>query len=219
MSANTISLFLRVQYHFTGPGATAFLEKITPADLQALPPHQSTLSALLHPKTGGIVDDTIITRLDKDEFYVVTNAGCREKDAAFFTANLDAWNNANQPRVDKIELKNQGLVALQGPLSAEILQGVLAPSSDNIDLNAPTPLSSSDPTGGRRRQQRSSSRQRGPPSDGAGANSDIEGFPDDEVVGARGTVRRSAGPRQDIPRVVDVTGETLSQRFEEFLEG
>ncbi|KAF2143843.1 uncharacterized protein K452DRAFT_268279 [Aplosporella prunicola CBS 121167] len=91
--------------------------------------------------------------------------------------------------------------------------------SDNIDLNAPTPLSSSDPTGGRRRQQRSSSRQRGPPSDGAGANSDIEGFPDDEVVGARGTVRRSAGPRQDIPRVVDVTGETLSQRFEEFLEG
>ncbi|KAG9528706.1 glycine cleavage system T protein, partial [Aureobasidium melanogenum] len=125
-----------VQYHFTGPGATAFLEKITPADLQALPPHQSTLSALLHPETGGIVDDTIITRLDENKFYVVTNAGCREKDAAFFTTNLDAWNNANQPRVDKIELKNQGLVALQGPLSAEILQGVLAPSADNVDLKS-----------------------------------------------------------------------------------
>ncbi|TIA12131.1 glycine cleavage system T protein [Aureobasidium pullulans] len=125
-----------VQYHFTGPGATAFLEKITPADLQALPPHQSTLSALLHPQTGGIVDDTIITRLTEDKFYVVTNAGCREKDAAFLTSNLDAWNNANQPRVDKYELKNQGLVALQGPLAADILQSVLAPSSDDIDLKS-----------------------------------------------------------------------------------
>lgn len=65
------------------------------------------------------MDDTIITRLTEDKFYVVTNAGCREKDAAFLTSNLDAWNNANQPRVDKYELKNQGLVALQGPLAAD----------------------------------------------------------------------------------------------------
>ncbi|EKG13512.1 Mini-chromosome maintenance DNA-dependent ATPase [Macrophomina phaseolina MS6] len=89
--------------------------------------------------------------------------------------------------------------------------------SDNFGLDAATPASTASQTG-RRPHNRSSSRPRGPPSESAGANSDIDGFPDDEVVGARGTVRRSAGPRQDIPRVVDVTGETLSQRFEEFLE-
>lgn len=88
--------------------------------------------------------------------------------------------------------------------------------SDNFGLDAATPASTGPSAG--RRQNRSSSRPRGPPSESAGANSDIEGFPDDEVVGARGTVRRSAGPRSDIPRVVDVTGEALSQRFEEFLE-
>ncbi|KAJ8107546.1 hypothetical protein OPT61_g8792 [Boeremia exigua] len=64
----------------------------------------------------------------------------------------------------------------------------------------------------------SSARPRGPPSESNGANSDIEAFPDDEVVGARGGVRRGNGPRTDIPRVVDVTGETLALRFQEFLE-
>lgn len=64
----------------------------------------------------------------------------------------------------------------------------------------------------------SSARPRGPPSESNGANSDVEAFPDDEVVGARGGARRTNAPRTDIPRVVDVTGETLSLRFQEFLE-
>jgi DNA replication licensing factor MCM6 len=81
---------------------------------------------------------------------------------------------------------------------------------------APTP--SSDGGAPRRSQYRSSSRPRAPPSDSAGANSDVEGFPDDEVVGARGVGRRPNGARMDVPKVVDVTGETLSLRFQEFLE-
>lgn len=64
------------------------------------------------------------------------------------------------------------------------------------------------------------SRPRGPPSESHGHRSDDEGFPDDEVVGVRGTVGNR--PRQPmdraIPRVVDVTGETVQQNFEEFLE-
>jgi DNA replication licensing factor MCM6 len=83
---------------------------------------------------------------------------------------------------------------------------------------APTP--SSDAGNARRPQQMrsSSARPRGPPSESAGANSDTEGFPDDEVVGSRVPGRRNNAPRNDIPRVVDVTGETLSLRFQEFLE-
>lgn len=123
-----------MQYHLTGPGANEFLEKITPAAIKDLPPHQSTLSALLHPKTGGICDDTIITRLEANKFYIVTNAGCREKDAAFFSSELAAWNSGNQPRAELSELKNQGLIALQGPLAADILQSVLAnPSEVNLE--------------------------------------------------------------------------------------
>jgi len=88
-------------------------------------------------------------------------------------------------------------------------------NSDNIDPDQHTaPLAANGAQ--RRRQIRSSSRQRGPPSESAGANSDAEG--DNQVVGPRGNSKRPMGPRGDIPRVVDVTGETLSQRFEEFLE-
>ncbi|KAF1993140.1 DNA replication licensing factor mcm6 [Amniculicola lignicola CBS 123094] len=84
------------------------------------------------------------------------------------------------------------------------------------DAAAATP--SSDP-GNARRPPSSSAPPRAPPSESAAAHSDGEGFADDEVVGARLPGRRINGPRVDVPKVVDVTGETLSLRFQEFLEG
>jgi DNA replication licensing factor MCM6 len=85
-----------------------------------------------------------------------------------------------------------------------------APASSAPGSSAPAPS--------RRHNVRSSSRPRGPPSESAGANSDIEGFPDDEVVGVRGTARRPRGPPGDIPKVVDAPGEKLVDEFENFLE-
>lgn len=107
-----------VQHRFEGPGATAFLQRLTPASLAALPAHRSGLSALLWPETGGIVDDTIVTRLGPELFYVVTNAGCREKDLAYFKEQLAAWDGAE---VRHEVLDGWGLVALQGPLAEELL--------------------------------------------------------------------------------------------------
>lgn len=63
---------------------------------------------------------------------------------------------------------------------------------------------------------RSSSRPRGPPSESAGARSDVDGFLDDEI--AQPPVRRNNGPRADVPKVVDKIGELMVRRFEEFLE-
>jgi len=114
-----------VQHNFSGPGATAFLEKITPASISALPTHQNGLSTLLWPVTGGIVDDTIITRLGPEVFYVVTNAGCRDKDIKYFTEQLEDFRNSGGAKVDWEVLEDGGLIALQGPLSEEILNAVL----------------------------------------------------------------------------------------------
>lgn len=83
---------------------------------------------------------------------------------------------------------------------------------------APTPSSDIGNAQRSQRMRSSSARPRGPPSESAGANNEIEGFADDEVVGARVPGRRANGPRTDVPKVVDVTGETLSLRFQEFLE-
>ena len=105
---------------------------MTPSSVTSLRPYESTLSALLHPGTGGIVDDTIITRLGPetsspwnsigcDSFYIVTNAACRQKDLDFLGRNIKEWNQENTDQVTHHVLDRQGLVALQGPLAADLL--------------------------------------------------------------------------------------------------
>ncbi len=67
---------------------------------------------------------------------------------------------------------------------------------------------------------RSANRSSPQPSEINGALSDVEGFPDDEIVGARGTDRnRPRDPlAQAIPKVVDRVGEKVAEEFENFLE-
>jgi len=113
----------------SGPGAAQFLARITPSSPDSLQNHYSTLSCLLHPETGGIVDDTIISRLDADKFYVVTNAGCREKDIEYLTSELERWQADGQPAVNWEQLDDYGLIALQGPLSSAILSEVMSNTS------------------------------------------------------------------------------------------
>ncbi|KAL8820087.1 MAG: hypothetical protein Q9223_001610 [Gallowayella weberi] len=120
-----------VQHRLSGPAASLLLEKITPSSISALENYHSTLSCLLHPVTGGIVDDTVITRLGPETFYVVTNAACRDKDLAYLKEQIAALPNPKH--VDWQVLDDWGLVALQGPLSAEILQNALV-TAEATDL-------------------------------------------------------------------------------------
>ena len=111
-----------------GPGALTLLDRLTPSSISSLSTHQSTLSCLLHPYTGGIVDDTVITRLGPELFYLVTNAACREKDATYISRHI---NDISGGSIDWEVLDGWGLIALQGPLSADILQPLLV---DHVDL-------------------------------------------------------------------------------------
>lgn len=111
-----------VQHYFRGAGATAFLEWLTPSSLGALSDNSSTLSVLLLP-SGGILDDTVITKHSPDQFYVVTNAGRRDEDLSWFSTKIKEWNNSHSDKVEHEILENWGLVALQGPKSADYLQG------------------------------------------------------------------------------------------------
>jgi len=113
-----------VQSNFRGPTATQFLEWLTPSSLSSLNPYNSTLSVLLNEK-GGIIDDTVVTKHAEDAFYVVTNAGRRDRDLAWFKEKLEAWNsseNAKKGQVEMEVLEDWGLLALQGPKAASYLQ-------------------------------------------------------------------------------------------------
>ncbi|KAJ3565970.1 hypothetical protein NP233_g7291 [Leucocoprinus birnbaumii] len=80
-----------VQSNFRGKTATEFLEWVTPSSLSSLSPYSSTLSVILNER-GGIIDDTVITKHAADAFYVVTNAGRRDRDLAWFKEKLEEWN-------------------------------------------------------------------------------------------------------------------------------
>ncbi|KAF3910175.1 Aminomethyltransferase [Orbilia brochopaga] len=122
-----------VQHQFTGPAVTAFLESLTPSDLTALQPFTSTLSVLLLP-SGGILDDTVITKHSDNAFYVVTNAGCRAKDLEYLSKHVQEWNSKHpeNERVRHDVMNNHALVALQGPEAANILQSLL-PAEESLE--------------------------------------------------------------------------------------
>ena len=105
-----------VPLSFRGPTATAFLEWITPSSLSSLQPYTSTLSVILNGE-GGIIDDTIVTKHADDAFYVVTNAGRRDRDLGWFREKLEEWNDSERGRGGPVEMEildGWGLVALQG---------------------------------------------------------------------------------------------------------
>ncbi|KAJ6789610.1 hypothetical protein PWT90_09636 [Aphanocladium album] len=120
-----------VQHIFKGPNAAAFLERITPSSWATQGHMQSKLTTFLWPGTGGIVDDTVITRLGEDEYYVVTNGACLEKDTKYIDEQLGQFGGG----VEWTRLDNSGLFALQGPQAAEILEQVLDKDS-NVELKS-----------------------------------------------------------------------------------
>ena len=94
-------------------------------------------------------------------------------------------------------------------------------NSDNIKVNLGIGKKEAPRVPNGRRRQRSSPRPQGPPSESNGHLSDVEGFPDDEVVGVRGTDRSRARNPMDraVPKVVDEVGEKVAEEFENFLDG
>jgi aminomethyltransferase len=101
---------------YRGPTATAFLEWLTPSSLSTLQPYSSTLSVLLNEK-GGIIDDLMLTKHAADAFYIVTNAGRRDRDLSWIREKLAEWNASEKGRdgtVDMEVMEGWGLLAIQG---------------------------------------------------------------------------------------------------------
>jgi len=105
-----------------GADATKFLESLVVADLKGLKDGTGTLSVMTNER-GGIIDDTVITKVNENDYYVVLNAGCAEKDQAHINAAL-AKAKANGMDVDFIVHSDRSLLAFQGPKAMEVLQRV-----------------------------------------------------------------------------------------------
>jgi aminomethyltransferase len=107
-----------------GRGADKALERLLPADLQGLADMKLKYSLLLD-EDGGIMDDLMITRRGED-FYIVVNGATKHGDIREFEKRL--------PREIVVDyMKEQALLALQGPRAAEVL-GRLIPEVGGLSF-------------------------------------------------------------------------------------
>ncbi|KAK9796663.1 hypothetical protein WJX73_002188 [Symbiochloris irregularis] len=113
---------------FKGKESVQFLEKLTVGDLQGIENGSGSLTLFTNDR-GGIIDDTVLTKVGDNEIYLVVNAGCREKDIKHLSTHLK-WFKDEGGDVDMIIHDDRSLLALQGPAAAE----VLAPLVPALDL-------------------------------------------------------------------------------------
>eukprot|EP00249_Psilotum_nudum_P017502 c26354_g1_i3 orf=557-1810(+) len=103
-----------------GKDCVPFTEKLVVGDIAGLAPGTGTLSVFTNEK-GGIIDDTVVTKVKDDHIYLVINAGCREKDLEHIESHLKSFK-ASGGGVNWHVHDERSLLALQGPLAATVLQ-------------------------------------------------------------------------------------------------
>ncbi|NXV81184.1 GCST protein, partial [Atlantisia rogersi] len=112
-----------LQTRVYGRDRIRFMESLVVGDIAELKPGQGTLTLLTNER-GGIVDDLIVTNTSEDHLYVVSNAGCADKDLAIMRgreAELQAAGGDIH-----LEVSDNALLALQGPSMAQVLQAGLS---------------------------------------------------------------------------------------------
>lgn len=106
------------EFLVTGPGAEAFLQRMTVNDVTKLADGQAQYTMMCYPD-GGVVDDLLVYRLGAERYMVVVNASNIEKDYEWLRSHI------GQDRVTMVDQSEQtGLLALQGPLAEKILSQV-----------------------------------------------------------------------------------------------
>ena len=107
------------EFEVEGPGALAFLQRVTSNDVARLVDGQAQYSAF--PNDGGCpVDDVIVYRHGPERFLLVVNASVIEKDLR--------WLEEHGPQGCTLRNRSDdfALLALQGPRAQEILQPMTA---------------------------------------------------------------------------------------------
>ena len=106
-----------------GADRVEFMEKLCTADIKALPDGMGSLTVITN-ESGGVIDDCIVTNAG-DHLYMVINAGHEEIDLPHIKKHMDAFVKAGGD-VSLETLTDNGILALQGPKAAEVLQGLVS---------------------------------------------------------------------------------------------
>jgi aminomethyltransferase len=109
------------QLTLSGADAAGALERLVPGDIAGLAPLRMRYTVFTNP-AGGILDDLMVTRRERDLF-VVVNAACKDADTRHLKAGL--------PDCTLTRLEDAALLALQGPAAAAVMTR-LAPGAEKL---------------------------------------------------------------------------------------
>ena len=105
------------QFRVKGKEALDLVQKITSNDAAKLKINQAQYSCMPNEK-GGIVDDLIVYKISDEEYFLVVNAGCLDKD----------WDWVNKHNSFDCTVTNESddtsLLAIQGPKAIEAMQAL-----------------------------------------------------------------------------------------------
>ncbi len=108
------------EFRVEGPGAFEFLQYITTNDVSALYDGKIQYSCFPNGK-GGIVDDLLVYRYNKDKYLLVVNAANIEKDWNWCVKNAEKFG-LKQGRDLINDSENLSQLAIQGPLAMKAMQ-------------------------------------------------------------------------------------------------
>ena len=101
-----------------GPDTEKWINRIVTNDVSKLELNGG-LYALLCKPDGGIIDDLITYKMAADRYYIVYNAGTREKDFAWFKKTSEHYDVSLTDHSDDI-----AMFAVQGPLAVDTVNKV-----------------------------------------------------------------------------------------------
>ena len=116
------------QIRLGGANAKKALESIVPVDIIDLP-LMKLRYALFTNKSGGVMDDLMVTNLGDEGLFLVVNAGCKNADFAHLQRTI-----GDDCKVEFLE--DVALLALQGPLAHKVLSEISPSISEMIFMTA-----------------------------------------------------------------------------------
>jgi aminomethyltransferase len=111
----------------TGVDSERFLNHVITNDLSVLAPNSAQYSVMCNEK-GGIIDDFVIYRLEKEKFMLVSNASNREKDYNWLVRNAKGFNVKLEEVSD-----NVAMLSVQGPNAEKTLQKICIEDLSKIE--------------------------------------------------------------------------------------
>jgi aminomethyltransferase len=121
------------RFKVEGPNSLELLQNLMTNDVSKLQENQALYSLMCYD-SGGIVDDLIVYRINKETYLLVVNSSNRQKDFEWILEHCTEKTTSTAIKIEDIT-DNMALLALQGPLAHRVLQSIVV--DINFDLLRP----------------------------------------------------------------------------------